>query len=804
MDLTTSIDGTIPVPALLLDTSEDLITSTDAVGVYSDLTTKSPNHQNGDIHLTSHRLFYIDNANAERFSFALSLGLVQKTEHYTGLFASSPKISLFLGADTRPTESEWVCSVCGYRNGPGLTGVCGLCGVQREQETKKEEVGCRVCTFINEPGATKCEMCESPLSGPPPSSSSSLIRLSFRRGGDKVFYNDLKRALKGKAWTINRTSTPIPGTGSGGITHILSLNENTQSNTNSSLSSALLDLEALSIKAKEMVKVANDLSERLASLDSTPETNSLLSSFSNLAISKPTSLESTPVTQEMYKSDKLFLSSLATELASVLSSAKDPLIPLDRLWVQWNRARGVSLIPPSTFLDVLPLLPSHTGYRLRQLGTTKILYTPHFSTSSVASRVSSLVAESPLTPTSFSIHEHIPIPLAQLLLEEVEMLPDTPIARDDWESAIRVGGGSVLEPNYHPNNGVRGKVQSDRHQGHFERVSVLDRYLQRDSDDPGAKKQIFVLDASKHPTDNIKDFRLADSQTTTGELFRVFIRTDTSKIGKYGIGFRSTYHIMDQYPQVMSGATLAIFDPHSGIFHDGGKRVDMQSCEDQFSDFISAFNSVLTPRPGHAGTALHLPFRVDPDSEISSRIITAQETKELWDGTQCYSTQNGEGITSCFGFNKVMLLSDLPSQYPPPVDVLARAGVNAARVPSYIYDILHRQHPDIPFLKPLSLGQHFRTHLQKLETLSSLDKPSLLEYLVSDQQLQNIIDLPIIPLPDGRFTALHSTTQEPKHTLLSEGDLEIFQSFDEDAIALHLLPQPVAQLPPLVPTLNLQ
>ncbi|KAL0575883.1 Vacuolar protein-sorting-associated protein 36 [Marasmius crinis-equi] len=153
----------------------------------------------------------------------------------------------------------------------------------------------------------------------------------------------------------------------------------------------------------------------------------------------------------MYKSDKLFLSFLATELTSALSSAKDTLISLDHLCVQWNHARGVSLIILSTFPDVLPLLPSHTRYRLRQLGTTEILYAPHFFTSSVASRVSALVAESPLAPTSFGIHEHIPIPLSQLLLKEVKMLPDMPIARDDWESAIRAGGGSVLEPNYHPN-----------------------------------------------------------------------------------------------------------------------------------------------------------------------------------------------------------------------------------------------------------------------------------------------------------------------------------------------------------------
>ncbi|KAK1217894.1 Vacuolar protein-sorting-associated protein 36 [Marasmius sp. AFHP31] len=442
MDLTTSVDGTIPIQALLLD-DEDLICSQAHVGIYSDLTTKSPNHQAGTAHLTSHRLFYIDNTHPRKHSFSLSLGLVGKTEYYAGLFTSSAKVSLFVSSNGNNSmeSSEWTCSVCGNRNGPGLSRVCGLCGVEAKEDLG--ELGCRVCTFINASGATKCEMCDSPLG------QQSLLRLSFRRGGDKTFYNDLKRALLGKAWMISRSATPAAsGGGGGGIAQILSQHQSSQSSTSTSLSTALLDLEALMIKAKEMVRVANDLSDRLATLkvdDDDTNASSLLTSFSNLAISKPTSLQSTPVTQEMYKSDKAFLASLAQELSSVLvSTDTDPIIPLDRLWVKWNRARGVSLIPPSTFLDVLPLLQD-TPYRLRQLGDIKILYTPHFSTASVAARL-----PSPVTPTSFSISEHISLPLAQLLLDEIEMLPQSPICRDDWETAIRPGG-TVLEPTYYRN-----------------------------------------------------------------------------------------------------------------------------------------------------------------------------------------------------------------------------------------------------------------------------------------------------------------------------------------------------------------
>ncbi|KAL0575885.1 hypothetical protein V5O48_006085 [Marasmius crinis-equi] len=582
------------------------------------------------------------------------------------------------------------------------------------------------------------------------------------------------------------------------------------------------------------------------------------------------------------------------------------------------------------------------------------------------------------------------------------------------------------------------------------------REILQNSDDAGAKEQVFVLDTSTHHSDNINDPRLAETQgpallaynegnfsdddwEALQSVHSSSKRTDTSKIGKYGIGFRSSYHTTD-HPQVMSKNSLAIFDPHSHIFRDGGKRVDIQNCEPQFSDIISAFDSVLPP--GHVGplngTAFRLPFRVDSGSEISSKIVTAQEMKELIDkfvaeeldivllflrnvedikiyvvdahgtrtlhshckisrsdphhidsdfsrtpceitteiagasaqtsawwtlhsnfsveeasqilsdtlgrevkdvlkknklspgmalaiqrdyhnapdkgrlftflplplktrfplhvhglfsltqsrqnlrnmgeikgvlessddrvflgwnamlfdvylprlwaallnelsttpspsphifdawpqpqpdvegvdsanwkaipqrlvdevvraGSRVWPVASSQGIVLFLGLGEVMLLSDAPSQYPPPVDVLARAGVNVARIPSYIYDILHENHihrPEISFLTPSSLARHLRTHPNESKTLPSLDKNSLLEYLVSDQRLQNVVDLPLIPLPDDTFVALQrsGSISSDRHTLLSKPGFDVFSSFDNKAIALHLLPERVANL----------
>ncbi|KAJ8075984.1 hypothetical protein PM082_021616 [Marasmius tenuissimus] len=89
---------------------------------------------------------------------------------------------------------------------------------------------------------------------------------------------------------------------------------------------------------------------------------------------------------------------------TLLHPCIDPIILLGRLWVKSSHARGVSLISPTTFLDILPLLPD-APYRLCESGDIKILYTPHFSTASIATCLSS-----PVTPMVFSISEHIPLP----------------------------------------------------------------------------------------------------------------------------------------------------------------------------------------------------------------------------------------------------------------------------------------------------------------------------------------------------------------------------------------------------------
>lgn len=197
------------------------------------------------------------------------------------------------------------------------------------------------------------------------------------------------------------------------------------------MSDALQDLEAFMVKAKDMVKLAAELNERLTAsqsqASSTPsstpggaepeEATFIRSSLSQLGLK----MENTPVTLDMIKDERKWIEELARELARVLQDngsgrgsgglmKKRGIIALDEVWGGWNRARGVggfyflhhpieshpeiALIPPSTFLQVIPLLPIYTSPTIstrKLLSGLVVLHTPPFSQTAFAARLSSLL-----------------------------------------------------------------------------------------------------------------------------------------------------------------------------------------------------------------------------------------------------------------------------------------------------------------------------------------------------------------------------------------------------------------------------
>lgn len=170
------------------------------------------------------------------------------------------------GEESETGFESWECEVCAYRNPPGLSPaaakVCGLCGVPRTSvptpiapappskqvssslpassvslaipsplsgspapTTDPDTIACPACTFLNHRSLRSCEICSTelprvqrtmksaPSSRPPSpdsddedSPSTRMIKISFRKGGDKAFYAVLKRSLKSKIWEVGSLS----------------------------------------------------------------------------------------------------------------------------------------------------------------------------------------------------------------------------------------------------------------------------------------------------------------------------------------------------------------------------------------------------------------------------------------------------------------------------------------------------------------------------------------------------------------------------------------------------------------------
>ncbi|KAF8178972.1 EAP30/Vps36 family-domain-containing protein [Mycena galopus ATCC 62051] len=546
---TKSIDGTIPIPALLYN-DEELLSSQDGVGIY-DGVQKSPNHQSGTIHVTSHRLFYISAEHEAAHSFAMDLSYITKTDYYAGLFKSSAKVTLYISvlfADSADSGSSdgpetpfksWECQVCGYRNPPGLSPaaarLCGLCGVSRDSvptpvaapspqlltsllasssvsslhppwispgthRRQPSAIACPACTFLNHPSLRSCEICTTDLplvpatvamkSAPPsrpvspdPSDDgdaapSRLIKISFREGGDKPFYSILRTALKSKAWlSAGRNTVAAPGdcdatdANRSGITGILRNVENSAQERTTDMTDAFQDLDALRVKARDMVRFAADLNERLtasstiaatalsfagdALVPSTEPEEAIFirSSLSQLGLE----MSNAPVTLDMMKDERRWMEQLARELASVLqgspNSSRDArgmmkdrgIIALDEVWGGRNRARGVALLPPATLLQVIPHLGACTTptISMRQFPSgLSVLHTPPYSYVAFAARLSGLLALSgSKTTTEVAREEHVAVGLAAEMISAGEA--DGDICRDDETCMIKGGGAEV-------------------------------------------------------------------------------------------------------------------------------------------------------------------------------------------------------------------------------------------------------------------------------------------------------------------------------------------------------------------------
>lgn len=318
-----------------------------------------------------------------------------------------------------------------------------------------------------------------------------MIKISFRKGGDKAFYAVLRRSLVDKAWEgpkLRRAPAPssqegtraaTPNTmGRSGINGILQEVQTTAAATQTNMEDALQDLETLKVQAREMVRYAEELNERLtvlsaASSSSAPhagptpgsaavepeEATFIRSSLAQLGLQMPNA----PVTLDMIHDERRWHEELARELAGVLQGAPGKgraaaagmmrqrgIVGLDEVWGGWNRARGVALIPPATLLLVLPYLPQHTDPPVHARTFSSglaVLHTPPYTRAAFSARlVGLLTLVGPRTTVEVAYEEALPIGLVQEMVLEVEEVGE--ICRDEGEGRVDVFGGRGHEVHW--------------------------------------------------------------------------------------------------------------------------------------------------------------------------------------------------------------------------------------------------------------------------------------------------------------------------------------------------------------------
>ena len=174
-------------------------------------------------------------------------------------------------------------------------------------------------------------------------------------------------------------------------------------------------------------------------------------------------------------------------------------------------------------------------------------------------------------------------------------------------------------------------------------LTIIKELIQN-ADDAGATEVNIVYDARQHTTQNLffkgmadshgpalvvhnnAQFRKEDFENIT-KLAGATKRDDPLKIGKFGIGFCSVYHITD-VPSFVSGEWLYIFDPTLGYLkgvvkneNQPGKKVKYTSPfiarTQQLAPYQNLFD--FNPARPYSGTMFRLPFRLQSSALCPTR-----------------------------------------------------------------------------------------------------------------------------------------------------------------------------------------
>ncbi|XP_022089606.1 sacsin-like [Acanthaster planci] len=207
---------------------------------------------------------------------------------------------------------------------------------------------------------------------------------------------------------------------------------------------------------------------------------------------------------------------------------------------------------------------------------------------------------------------------------------------------------------------------------------VLDKYpeggqilkeLVQNADDAKARNVVFLYDKSEHPRQRLWSNALADFQgpalfayndaSFTPEDWdniqhpdQSGKRKDPTKIGRFGLGFISVFHLTDM-PCILSGSQIGYldpleehftFDPYTNTRYVGerGKKWTLSAellrdFPDQFSPFLSELfscNEATFENGTFAGTVFRFPLRKKPSKLSSSVFQDEHRVQELFDSFQ--------------------------------------------------------------------------------------------------------------------------------------------------------------------------
>uniref|UniRef100_A0A8C6S4M2 Sacsin/Nov domain-containing protein n=1 Tax=Neogobius melanostomus TaxID=47308 RepID=A0A8C6S4M2_9GOBI len=189
--------------------------------------------------------------------------------------------------------------------------------------------------------------------------------------------------------------------------------------------------------------------------------------------------------------------------------------------------------------------------------------------------------------------------------------------------------------------------------------------LIQNADDAGATEVVFIHDNRSYGTENLWAEDLAkyqgpalyaynNAQFTDADwegiqsVARSVKRGDPNKVGRFGLGFNSVYHITD-VTSIFSAGHLGMMDPQEKIFGEqkGGFRWSLEEEDDRealtmmidqfqpFRDIVSLvsrqeWSRVIQEDQNFNGTLFRFPLRSE-ESEISDNLYSYEKVVELFD-----------------------------------------------------------------------------------------------------------------------------------------------------------------------------